>query len=74
MTYQEAYKKALEVEWKVEPCFSGEQCWCRIIKPKVPIYFDKDDIEEVCIVSSAAMNKAMAERIVELQNNKINKL
>jgi len=74
MTYQEAYKQALEVEWKVEPCFSGEQCWCRLIVPKVPIKFDKDDIEEVCIVSSASINKAMAEYIVKLHNNKINKL
>jgi hypothetical protein len=74
MTYQEAYKKALEVKWKVGPCFSGEQCWCRIIMPEIPIKFDKDDIEEVQIVSSASINKDMAEYIVELHNNNLNKL
>ena len=74
MTYQEAYKKALEVEWKVEPCFSGENCWCRTIVPKEPINYDIDNIEEVYIVSSASVNKAMAEYIVELHNFKIKQL
>ena len=73
MTHEEAYKKALEVEWKVEPCFSGESCWCRIITTKVPINYGTDNIEEVYIVSSGSINKAMAEHIVELHNSKINK-
>ena len=42
--------------------------------PEIPIKFDKDDIEEVQIVSSASINKDMAEYIVELHNNNLNKL
>lgn len=68
MTHEAAYKKALEVKWKVEPCFSGEECWCRMIVPEVPIKYGEKDIEEVCIVSSAAINKTMAEHIVLVHN------
>ena len=31
MTYEEAYDKATKVKWKVEPCFSGEDGWCRLV-------------------------------------------
>ena len=67
-THEEAYNKATKVKWKVEPCFSGEDCWCRIIVPDEPINYGPDDIEEVCIVSSASINKQMAEHIVNINN------
>jgi hypothetical protein len=72
MTHEEAYNKALEVKWKVEPCFSGEDCWCRIIMPSEPINYGPDNVEEVCIVSSASINKQMAEHIVNIHNQLIN--
>ena len=72
MTHEEAYNKALKVKWKVEPCFSGEECWCRLIVPDEPIKYSTDDIEEVCIVSSASINKQMAEHIVNIHNQYIN--
>lgn len=68
MTHEEAYAKAKGVKWKVEPCFSGEECWCRIIVPAEPINYGPDNVEEVCIVSSAAINKEMAEHIVKVHN------
>jgi hypothetical protein len=68
MTHEEAYNKALKVKWKVAPCFSGEECWCRLIVPDEPINYDPNNIEEVCIVSSAAINKKMAEHIVKIHN------
>jgi len=72
MTHEEAYNKALEVKWKVEPCFSGEDCWCRIIMPSEPINYGPDNVEEVYIVSSASINKQMAEHIVNVHNKSIN--
>jgi hypothetical protein len=71
MTHEEAYNKALKVKWKVEPCFSGEDCWCRMIVPSEPINYNPDNVEEVYIVSSAAINKKMAEHIVNLHNQSI---
>jgi hypothetical protein len=72
MTHEEAYNKALKVKWKVEPCFSGEDCWCRIIVPDEPINYGSDNVEEVCIVSSASINKQMAKHIVNIHNQYIN--
>jgi hypothetical protein len=71
MTHEEAYNKVLEVKWKVEPCFSGEDCWCRIITPNEPIKYGPDDVEEVYIVSSAAINKQIAEHIVSIHNQSL---
>lgn len=68
MTHEEAYNKATKVKWKVELCFSGEECWCRIIVPDEPIKYGPDDVEEICIVSSASINKQMAEHIVNIHN------
>jgi len=72
ITYEEAYNKAIKVKWKVEPCFSGEDCWCRIIVPDEPIKYGPNDVEEVQIVSSASINKKMAEHIVNIHNQCIN--
>ena len=32
-------KNKYKVKWKVSPCFSGEDCWCRIIEPEEPITY-----------------------------------
>ena len=68
MTHEEAYNKALEVKWKVEICFSGEECWCRIIVPDEPINYGPDNVEKVEIIGSASINKQMAEHIVNIHN------
>ena len=72
MTHEEAYNKATKVKWKVEPCFSGEDCWCRMIMPSEPINYGPNNVEEVCIVNSASINKKMAEHIVNIHNQSIN--
>lgn len=72
MTHEEAYNKVLKVKWKVEPCFSGEDCWRRIIVPDEPIKYGSDNVEEVYIVNSASINKKMAEHIVHIHNQYIN--
>jgi hypothetical protein len=72
MTYEEAYDKVTKVKWKVESCFSGEDCWCRLIVPDETINYGPDNVEEVYIVSSASINKKMAEHIVNIHNQYIN--
>jgi hypothetical protein len=40
--------------------------------PSEPINYGPDNVEEVCIVSSASINKKMAEHIVNIHNQLIN--
>ena len=69
MTYEEATKLSLTVEWKVSLCNSGESCWCRIIEPKEEI---KDsDGNEIYIVGSGSISKTYAEHIVEQHNKSL---
>lgn len=70
MTHAEAYELATQVRWVSQPCFAGEECWCRIIMPEEPIQYGEDDVEEVCIVSSGSINQSMAEHIVNKGYNK----
>lgn len=72
MTYEEAYDKATKVKWKVEPCFIGEDCWCRLVVPEETINYGHDNVEEVYIISSGAIDKKMAEHIVKAHNQYIN--
>jgi hypothetical protein len=74
MTYEEAEAKALSVKWKIDVCFEGEKCWCRIIKPVETImstnsgYDGSDYEEEYWIVRPGELNKKTAERIVSDHN------
>jgi len=70
MTHEEAYDKATKVKWKVVPCFSGEDCWCRLVVPEVTINYGHDN--EVEIIGLSAVNKKMAEHIVKVHNQSIN--
>jgi len=69
MTHKEAQEIALKVRWKVEFCHQGESCWCRIITPEEPLYFDED--EEYYIVHSGAIDTLTAEHIVNIHNNSL---
>lgn len=62
-------KNIKDVEWKVGPCFSGEDCWCRIIVPVENIITSDGEIEEV--VGPASINKDIAEYIVKLHNDRL---
>jgi hypothetical protein len=69
MNVQEAERAAASVKWKTATCFTGEDCWCRIIVPEVPIiyHFNGRD-EELEIVSAGSLNRELAEQIVREHN------
>jgi hypothetical protein len=74
-SFEQVQKKALTTEWKVEPCFSGESCWCRIITLKEKILFKNGESqEEFSIIGSGAVNKELADHIVEVHNKSIKNL
>lgn len=75
MDYSQAQKKSLEVEWEISTCSQGEECWCRIIKPVVPLLFQEvGQDEEYHIVSSGSLDKDAAEHFVKLHNENLKKL
>ena len=43
MTFDEAKNLAKTVRWKTEVCYTGEDCWYRIIVPEEPIEYDYHD-------------------------------
>lgn len=75
MTYEEARKKALSVKWKINECFSGEGCWCRLIEPEEPIIYNTNgEIEETyAIAHSGCIEKDIAEYLVKLHNDSLEK-
>lgn len=62
----------LEIPWKVVPCFTGPECWCRMIA--VETYTGEKGIDEndLIIIGSASINTEMAEYIVNLHNESLN--
>lgn len=77
MTYQEAQEKLFKVRWKTEPCFTGEDCWCRMIIPEETIpythtYTTGEEVEEnIYIVGAGAIDKEIAEYFVKLHNESL---
>lgn len=69
MTYEEFFDIAKTRPWKVTECFSGPDCWCRIIKCDPPV-LDYDG-EELTINTAGSMNKLECEYIVELHNQNL---
>ena len=75
-SYEEAHKYSLTIPWKVEPCFTGETCWCRVILPTETIKYkrirdyDKTEVVEEYewIVPDGSIDKQTAEYIVKLHN------
>lgn len=65
-SYQKARQISLTVPWKIVPCFSGDNCWCRMIQPVEPIYYNETDY--IDIVGSGAISKEVAEHIVLIHN------
>jgi hypothetical protein len=72
MNYEQAKELSFLVPWKATKCFSGSDCWCRIIVPVEPILYshpESPDIEhEYDIVDAGALDQETAEYIVELHN------
>lgn len=75
MNYEEAKQKILNIPWKIGNCMLGEECWCRTILPTEPIIFSdkhgEDSIDE--IISQGSLDKATAEYIIELHNDRLKK-
>jgi hypothetical protein len=61
-------QELLKVEWKVELCHTGESCWCRIIVPKIPVFYRE---EEMTICDAGSISKEVAEHLVKLHNNSL---
>jgi hypothetical protein len=71
-SYDEAQSYSLTVPWQVEPCFVGENCWCRIIVPKEKFsYNDKERIIEFQLVQDGSIDKKTAEYMVVIHNQLI---
>lgn len=71
MNFQEASEHLMKVKWKAEPCFTGEECWCRVIVPEEKLKDDEGN--EVDIANSGCVSKNHAEYIVKLHNDSLNK-
>ena len=73
MNFEQARELSFLVKWKIAECFSGPQCWCRIIVPVEPILYshpESPDIEhEYDIVDAGALDQETAEYIVDLHNS-----
>jgi hypothetical protein len=78
-SYEEAHKYSLTIPWKVEPCFSGETCWCRVILPIHTIKYkrirdyDKTEVVEEYewIVPDGSIDKKTAEYIVQVHHDRL---
>ena len=70
LTYYDAKSESLNVKWKTTTCGQGDKCWCRLIVPVKPIKYGNDEVFD-CIVHMGAIDKELAEYIVELHNTKI---
>ena len=72
MNYDQAKELSFLVRWKTTECFSGPECWCRIILPVEPILYnhpESPDIEcEYVVVDAGALDQETAEYIVRLHN------
>ena len=69
LTFDQAHKKLMSTPWKIKVCNSGERCWCRMIIPVEKIIYN--EIEEIYVIGDGSVDKATAEYIVELHNQKI---
>ena len=72
MNFEQAKELSFLVPWKTMECFSGPDCWCRIILPVEPILYnhpESPDVErEYVIVDAGALDQETAEYIVKRHN------
>jgi hypothetical protein len=71
MNFEQAREYSFLVPWKATECFSGPECWCRIIVPIEPIYYtnpESDNRYEYSVVDAGALDQTTAEYIVKLHN------
>lgn len=72
MNFEQAKEFSFTVPWKSMECFSGPDCWCRIIVPVEPILYNHpenpDNKHEYSIVDAGSIDQKTAEYIVRLHN------
>lgn len=75
MNFEQAKELSFLVPWKTSECFSGPDCWCRIILPVEPIYYshpeNPENKHEYTIVDAGALDQETAEYIVKIHNNRL---
>lgn len=75
MNFEQARELSFLVKWKVAECFSGPECWCRIIAPFEPIYYNQpenpENKHEYSIVDAGSLDRDTAEYIVSLHNKNL---
>ena len=77
MNFDQAREHSFTVPWKTIECFSGPDCWCRIIVPVEPILYthpESDTQYEYAIVDAGALDETTAQYIVNLHNDYLNSL
>lgn len=78
MNYDQAKELSFLVPWKTAECFSGKDCWCRIIVPIEPILYSHEespDVEhEYVIVDAGALDEETAEYMVKLHNEQYERI
>lgn len=81
MNYEQAQDQSFLVPWKVAECFSGTNCWCRIIVPVEPIYYtvpytvpgsSENNKREFGIVDAGSIDQKTAEYFCSLHNERLN--
>lgn len=77
MNFEQAREYSFLVPWKATECFSGPECWCRIIVPIEPIYYtnpESDNRYEYSVVDAGSLDQTTAEYIVRLHNEHFDKV
>jgi len=77
INFEQAREQSFLVTWKAVECFSGPDCWCRVILPVEPIYYshpESPDIKrEFSIVDAGNLDQQTAEYFVHLHNERLAK-
>ena len=73
MNFDQAKEQSFLVPWKTMECFTGPECWCRIIVPVEPILYSHEESPDVkheyVIVDAGALDQETAEYFVDLHNS-----
>ena len=76
MNYKQAQDQSFLVPWKATECFSGQDCWCRIIVPIKPIYYtvpgSSENKREFVVVDAGSLDEKTAEYFCNLHNQRLN--
>ena len=77
MNFEQAKELSFLVPWKATECFSGPECWCRIIMPVESILYshpeNPDNKHEYDIIGAGALDQQTAKYIVKLHNEHLDR-